>query len=112
MSEISNGFSNGDTASYELQKLGFFRESAVLRWLSVRYKILSWVSARGNDFYSTEQALRIAILSAELSVVAENIIIAYSIGTMAEWDQYCKIDESDLAILENACTLIESGLNR
>lgn len=111
MSEIFDAFANGDIASCELRKLGFFRESAVLRWLSVRCKILKWVGGHGKNFCSTEQALGIAILSAELSAISDHIVIAYSIGVMAEWDQYYNFDEAGLALLEKSCSAIEINLN-
>ena len=85
----------------------YYRQAAVLFWVSIRDYIFEWLELKSIAFSSTREAI-VAILSNEdFSVHGKDIMFIYSIATMAEWDEYFNLSIKELNELKKICKVLK-----
>ena len=75
-----------NAAAY-LLKLGYNRQVIILLWQVARDHIFTWLERNGVDYSSTSNALTKIITSGKTINDTADILILYTLGTMAEWDE-------------------------
>src|SRR6266446_8834591 len=65
----------------------FYRQATIMCWLSVRDRLFGWLEMKQIQFDSTRTALVMAMSNAALTEIHSDVAFAYTVGTMAEWDE-------------------------
>ena len=78
-------------------------------WHSVRDRIFGWLEMKGEGYDSSRKAFMIALRDPRLKNYASDIVFAYSIGTVAEWDENFVFNEENTLDFKEVClTLLKS----
>jgi hypothetical protein len=89
----------------------FLNEAIVMYWLSVRDQLFGQLETKHIYYDSTQMALVEAISSLEFNEIGADLVFAYSVGTMAEWDENFAATPEQAADFGGVCGSIVERLS-
>lgn len=81
----------------------FLKEAITLYWRSVRGCLFGWLEKRQVPFDGTRAALVAAMSNPALKDIRADLAFAYTVGTMAEWDEEFTITEEQVIQYKHTC---------